>query len=306
MLRVNLQVHRAEVDALIRETDGRILENWDVSDPRAYEHYRRSMELRLLGRGDEALAEVVKAVELDPLDPASQFTLGSVKGHIGSRTGDEALIKEGLEACWMAVTLDPSWILPWAEIGWILAESGRAREAVEHLRAVSLECGPLDSRYYGALGVALRAEGHYAESLAAFESALELNPDDMPVAVAAADVALLTGDKIRANRHRKVARHLGASDELDRHLELVEAAKTAFPTLFITNDHDQDLAALDAAISRAPGNASAHLARGMIYFRKGEDGRAISDLDAAIRLDRGYVNRCVNVIRRRPSQASCL
>ena len=206
----------------------------------------------------------------------------------------------------MAVTLDPSWILPWAEIGWILAESGRAREAVEHLRAVSLECGPLDSRYYGALGVALRAEGHYAESLAAFESALELNPDDMPVAVAAADVALLTGDKIRANRHRKVARHLGASDELDRHLELVEAAKTAFPTLFITNDHDQDLAALDAAISRAPGNASAHLARGMIYFRKGEDGRAISDLDAAIRLDRGYVNRCVNVIRRRPSQASCL
>ena len=105
--------------------------------------------------------------------------------------------------------LDPNWILPWAEIGWILAESGRAREAVEHLRTVSPECGPLDSRYYGALGVALLAEGHYAESLAAFESALELNPGDMPVAVAAAGVALLAGDKIRANRHRKVARHLG-------------------------------------------------------------------------------------------------
>ena len=295
VLRVNLQVHRAEVDALIQETDGRILENWDVSAPRAYEHYQRSMELRMLGRGDEALAEVVKAVELDPHDPANQFTLGSVKGHIGARNGDEALVKEGLEACWIAVTLDPGWVLPWAEIGWILVETGRAREAVEHLRAVSPECGPLDSRYYGALGVALRDSGHYADSLAAFESALELNPDDMPVAVAAAGVALLAGDKVRSNRHRKVARHLGASDELDRHLEMVEAVKTVFPTVDITDDHDREIAALDAAISRAPGNARAHLARGMAYFRKGEDGRAISDLDAAIRLDSG--NASAHLIR---------
>ena len=51
VLGVNLQVHRAEVDALIRETDGRILENWDVRNPRAYEHYQRSMELQMQGRG---------------------------------------------------------------------------------------------------------------------------------------------------------------------------------------------------------------------------------------------------------------
>ena len=285
VLRANLQVHRAEVDALIEETDGRILENWEVRNPKAYEHYQRSIELQMQGRTNEALSEVARAVELDPLDPANHFTMGSAKGHIGSRTGDEDLVKEGLEACWIAVKLAPDWILPWAEIGWILVESGRAGEAVEHLRAVSPERGPLDSRYYGALGVALRAEGHYADSLAGFESALELNPDDMPAAIAAAGVALLAGDKIRSNRHRKVARHLGASDELDRHLELVEAVKTEFPALFITNDPDRRIAELDAAIRSAPGNASAHLARGMAYFRKGDDGRAISDLDAAIRLD---------------------
>ena len=190
VLRVNLQVHRAEVDDLIRETDGRILENWEVRDQKAYEHYQRSIELRMHGRTDEALVEVARAVELDPLDPANHFTIGSAKGHIGSRTGDEDLVREGLEACWIAAKLAPDWILPWAEVGWILLESGRAAEAVEHLRAVSPECRPLDSRYYGALGVALRAEGQYKDSLAAFESALELDPDDMSAAIAAAGGSL--------------------------------------------------------------------------------------------------------------------
>ena len=146
MLSANFQIDRAEVDALIQKTDGRILENWDISNPKAYEHYQRSMELQMQSMRDEALAHVIRAVELDPLDPANHFTLGSIKGGVGTERGDEALIEEGLKACWIAVALDPIWILPWTEIGWILANSGRAEEAVEHLRAVSPECGPLDAR----------------------------------------------------------------------------------------------------------------------------------------------------------------
>ena len=70
------------------------------------------MEMQTQGRIDEALAEVAKAAELDPLDPANHYTLGSVKGGIGIRNSDEALVNEGIEACWIAVTLDPSWISP--------------------------------------------------------------------------------------------------------------------------------------------------------------------------------------------------
>ena len=146
LLSANFQIDRAEVDALIQKTDGRILENWDISNPKAYEHYQRSMELQMQGMRDEALAHVIRAVELDPLDPANHFTLGSIKGGVGTERGNEALIEEGLKACWIAVALDPIWILPWTEIGRILANSGRAEEAVEHLRAVSPECGPLDAR----------------------------------------------------------------------------------------------------------------------------------------------------------------
>ena len=135
VLAVNLGVHRAEEEDLIRRTEGRVLKDWDVSNPKAYAHYQRSMELQIQGRIHEAIAEVARAAELDPLDPANHFTLGSVKGGIGAKQGDAALIREGLEACWLAATLDPAWILPWAEIGFILLESGRPEEAVEHLLA---------------------------------------------------------------------------------------------------------------------------------------------------------------------------
>ena len=285
VLSVNLQVHETEVDALIRETDGRVLKDWDVSNPRAYAHYRRSMKLQAQGKAEEALAEVAKAAELDPLDPANHFTLGSAKGHVGIRTGDEVLVKEGLEACWIAVTLDSNWIVPWTEIGWLLVESGRAVEAVQHLRAVSPERGPLDSHYYAALGVALREVGHFAASLAAFESSLKLNPNNRGAAVAAAGAAKLADDKIRFNHHKKVVRHLGASEELDRHLELMEAVKTLFPTEDIAKDQDPQIAQLDAAIERDPANASAYLARGRVYFRRGDDDRAISDFSAVLGIE---------------------
>ena len=285
LLSVNLQIYQAEVDALIQKTDGHILESWGIHNPKAYEHYQRSMEFQMQGRKDEALAHVLQAAELDPLDPANHFALGSVKGRMGAERGDKILIKEGLDACWIAVALDPNWILPWTEIGWILANTGRADEAVEHLQAVSPECGPLDGRYYAALGVALRELGDFADSLAAFESSLKLNPNDMSVAVAAAGVAVLAGDKPSSNHHRKVARHLGASHELERHLEMAKAVKTLLPKVVITKDPGREISRLDAAIRRNPGNAAAYLARGLAYFLKGEDSRAIADLDAALGLN---------------------
>ena len=153
VLSVNLHVHLGEVDDLIQEKDGRLLKDWDVGNPEAYAHYRRSLELRMQGKLHEALAEVETAARLDPLDPANHFTLGSVKTGIGIGRGDAALVTEGLNALWLAVTLDPKWILPWTEIGMTLLHTDRPEEAIAHLRNVKPECGPLDSHYYSALGL---------------------------------------------------------------------------------------------------------------------------------------------------------
>ncbi len=285
VLSVNYQVHRSEEIALIEQTDGQILENWGISDPEAYEHYLNGRELFDAGQMREALAELTKAVELDPLDPANHFALGSVKGGIGSATADRNLVDEALEACWMAVALDRNWIAPWTEIGWLLLISDKPHEAVEHLRSVRPQCRPLDARYYHALGLALGLIGERAESLAALESSLEIDQNDPRVAIDAALTAFQVGDKLKTNEYRKMARHLGVSDELDRSIALAKIDQTDKPIIAVAMLDEQRLSALDVAIARRPNDVKAYLARAKIHFKRRDDEQALSDFDVVLRLD---------------------
>ena len=287
VLTVNLQVHQSEVESLIRETNGQVLKNWDVNSPKAYAHYERSTQLQMEGRIEEAMAEVARAAELDPLDPANHFTLGSVKGGIGADTGNATLIREGLESCWLAVTLDPNWILPWTEIGWILLKTGRSREAVEHLRAVGPECGPLDARYYTALATALHQLGRYDAALAGLESAHKLDPEDPTVSSAAAMTALLVGDRARSNRHAKTARHLGASTWFTAAFELLKSTRTETSSISTSPDNDHGIAGSEFSAGRSPTRSIAHIRKALAHFEVGDGGRAIEELDTLIRIEPG-------------------
>ena len=286
VLAVNLNMHRSEEDDLIRDSEGRVLQDWDVNNVEAYEHYRRFGELQLQGKIPEAMAELDEAVRLDPLDPVNQFTLGSFKGTLGAKTKNERMVEEGLEACWLAATLDPKWSLPWTEVGFILLEAGKIGEAVEHLRAIDAERSPLDSRYYSALGAGLRDLGYFEESLEAFESALELNPDDPPIVAAAATVATLAGNKRKETRYRRTARHMGASDELDLLMGLAKAYRSAIPrTSDKADGHDREMATLGASIRLNPADADLYFQRARLHFLKKDDDQALADLDQVIKLE---------------------
>ena len=285
VLSVNLVVHLAEVDDQIQKTEGRLLEDWGVSNPEAYAHYRRSMELRMEGRFHEALAEVEIAARLDPLDPANHFTLGSVKTGIGIARDDTALINEGLNALWLAVTLEPNWILPWAEIGLTLHHSGRSAEAVEHLRNVSPECGPLDSHYHGALGAAYWKLGELPEALAAFETSLELDPEEPSALLAASEIALLIGDHEKHRRYFRRARHFGADEGTLEIWELLREFGEKDQDKTDAAEHDRKIAVMDAVIRLNSDDSSAYFTRGLSHFAKGDEDLAIADLDAVIRLN---------------------
>ena len=58
VISANMSARLVEEDALIQATEGRLLEDWDVSNPEAYAHYRRSFELQMQGKPSEALSEV--------------------------------------------------------------------------------------------------------------------------------------------------------------------------------------------------------------------------------------------------------
>ena len=285
VLAVNLRIHQAEVTELIQKTEGRLLEGWDISNPDAYAHYQRSMELQMQGRLDEALAEVVKAAKLDPMDPANHFTIGSAKGGLGADRGDIAMVNEGIEACWLAVTLDPNWILPWTEIGLIHLRVGRAAEAVKHLLAVRPECGPLDPRYHSTLGTAYWRLGQPNKALAAYEAALELNPEELSDLRAASEIALEIGDRAKYRRYSRRARHLGESEETEKVLELLREFRKPEPTSDATDENDRKIAVMDAVIRLDPDDTYAYFSRGLAHFAKGNEPSAMADLDAVIRLD---------------------
>jgi len=214
ILLTSISVHNDEVDDLIASSGGRLLNSWDVSDPRAYYHYRNSLELATRGEWDKAIAEVEKAVRLDPNDPVNHYTLASVLSDIAYRVGDMSMMNRAMDECWLAFRLDPTRILTWTEIGWIHILSGRHREARDHLLNVRDDCGPLDRNYYQALGMARQELGEMNEALAAFESGLALEPNDKGALVGAFRAASALGDAKKRREYSKRLRHIGVDDSI--------------------------------------------------------------------------------------------
>ena len=294
VLRVNLRVHQAEDDAMIQKTGGRLLKDWDVSNPDAYARYQRSLDLQMQGRLDEALGQVIRAANLDPLDPANHFTIGSVKGGLGAERGDMAMVNEGIEACWMAVTLDPYWILPWTEIGLIHLRVGRAADAVTHLLAVSPECGPLDSRYHSTLGTAYWHLGLPTEALAALEAALDLDPEELSDLIAASEIALEIGDRPKHRQYSRRARHLGASEETEEILQSLREFRKDVSTIhahlargrayLVNGDEDSAIASLDAVMRLDPSHADVHFLRGIMRGKRRQWHLMIADMSEVIRI----------------------
>ena len=213
ILSANLNARLAGEDDLSKKSDGPSLDDGDAGNPEAYAHYRLSLELKMQGNPPEAAAELEKAIQLAPLDARYHYALGSMKTGAAMWTGRTPLVDEGLNSLWMAVAIEPNWILPWTEIGSTLHHTGRSAEAVEHLRNVSPECGPLDSEYHSALGAAYWKTGKLSEALTAFEASLERDPEETSALLSASELALLLGDNEKYRKYLRRAKHFGAEED---------------------------------------------------------------------------------------------
>ena len=221
ILSANLHAHLAGEDDLIKKSDVASLDDGDAENPEAYSHYRLSLQLKVQGHPREAVAELEKAIRLAPLDPRYHHAMGSMKTGGAMWTGRTPFVDEGLNSLWMAVALEPNWILPWTEIGTTLHYTGRSEEAVEHLRNVGPECGPLDSDYHSALGAAYWKVGKLVEALTAFEASLELDPEETSALLAASELALLVGDNQKHRKYMRRAKHFGAEADTLKFWELL-------------------------------------------------------------------------------------
>ena len=285
VLSANLQAALAGVDDLIEKTGEHQTEGWDVGNPKAYAHYRRFLELRMQGELEVALDELESAVRVDPLHSGYQCELGTQKANMGIWRGNKALVDEGLNALWLAVSLDPKWIRPWTEIGTTLHHTDRTEAAVAHLLDVKEERGPLDSDYFCALGAALWKLDQLKQALIAFEAALELDPEETSTWVAASEIALLIGDAQKHRRYVRRAQHFGAEAGTFRFMELLREIGQLDQGNAGTAEHDRNIAVLDAVIRLNPDDDDAYLNRAFAHFERGDEDLTISDLNAVLQLN---------------------
>jgi Flp pilus assembly protein TadD len=112
------------------------------------------------------------------------------------------------------------------EYGKVLAEQGRAREAVEFLTRATM-LSPEDWALHSALGVAYDETGDYAKARIAYEAALKLKPGEASALNNYAMSRMMAGDApmaknlihqaAAASRDLKIARNLAMIDELAAH-----------------------------------------------------------------------------------------
>ena len=285
VLSVNLSLHNAEVDTLLQETGGRPLKGGGEINFEAQAYYRRSLEFEVRGKSSEALAEAEKAAWLEPLAPAYQFRLGSLKTGLGFWRQETALTDKGLDALWLAVALDPAWIAPWTEIGSTLDRAGRSSEAVSHLLNVKPECGPLDAEYHSTLGAAYWKLGDLPRALAAFEESLELDPEETSSWLPASELALLTGDHDKHRRYFRRATHFGADEGTLKFWEMLREFGQNPPSDDDTPRHEREIAVMNSVLRLSPDDDDARLRRGVAHYAKGADDLAMADLDTVIKHD---------------------
>ena len=108
VLSANLRATLAGLDQLNEKTVSRQMEDWDFGHPKAYMHYRALCGTQGAGRTRRSGCELETAVRVDPLHSGYQFELGTVKSGIGIRSGNNALVEEGLNALWLAASSTPN------------------------------------------------------------------------------------------------------------------------------------------------------------------------------------------------------
>jgi tetratricopeptide (TPR) repeat protein len=133
-------------------------------------HNNLGSELQRLGRPDEAVQHLRRAVEIDPGYADAHSNLGGVLRKLGR--SDEAV-----ESLRRAIALEPRHPDAHYNLGAVLQSQRRLEEAVLHYRE-ALASRPDDASIHNNLGTALGSLGRLDEAIEHFRRALEIEPQN--------------------------------------------------------------------------------------------------------------------------------
>jgi Flp pilus assembly protein TadD len=122
------------------------------------------------GRNDEALNNLMIALNLVPDSPRVNYNLGYILLHKGE-------VDEAIGQFKQVIELNPKFFLAHYDLASALMQSGKLNDAVSHYYA-ALDLKPDDGNVLNDLANALVAQGRISEALSFYSKALRLDPRD--------------------------------------------------------------------------------------------------------------------------------
>lgn len=160
-------------------------------------HSNRGGELLRLGKHEEALPWLQKAVMIDPELPGAWINYGVARRRSGDLAGAEESYRKALE-------VDPQTVSAYQNLAALLRHKGKQREA-EDLLALSGTLGSRNPFIYLSLGDLSLAHGRIDEARRFYKRALRLYRGNAEPYAAMGIVALASGDAGEAHRWMRKA-----------------------------------------------------------------------------------------------------
>jgi tetratricopeptide (TPR) repeat protein len=156
-------------------------------------HYTNAWFLALTGKNDEAISEMIKAVEIDPLNPYCTSYLAWLYFFTGRN-------KEAIEEARKTLDLDPNYTTAYYVMGSAYSEMGMHYEAIEmHKKGLAISQG-----YEQGLGIAYARAGQKEKALEV-AAGMEKNIDSWWYAFGLAEVYATLGEGEKAIDRLEVA-----------------------------------------------------------------------------------------------------
>ncbi|HWM90753.1 MAG TPA: tetratricopeptide repeat protein [Thermoanaerobaculia bacterium] len=160
-------------------------------------HSNRGGELLRLGKHDEALPWLHKAVMIDPELPGAWINYGVARRRSGDFVGAEEAYRKALE-------VDPHAVSAYQNLAALLRRQGKQQEA-EDLMALSGTLGSRNPFIYLSLGDLSLAHGRFEEARRFYKRAMRLHRDSAEPYAAMGIAALASGDPGEAMRWMRKA-----------------------------------------------------------------------------------------------------
>ncbi|MFO0979249.1 MAG: tetratricopeptide repeat protein [Planctomycetaceae bacterium] len=221
------------------------------------------------GQLDDAMASIKTAISLQPDEPDFHYNLGTLYYHKGQFDAAVTALRE-------SVRLAPT-ARAYTNLGNSLKHTRMIDEAEQAFRT-SIKLKPNESNAWNGLGGLLCDERqHYDEAIAAFQKAIELQPDDALYYANLATACELKGD------------FPGAAAALQQAVRIQPKNAQLFVSLgnnvSKAGDDDAALTAYRKAAEIDPKDLSAHMNLCIEFMKRMDWDSAISEAQAVIQLD---------------------